>query len=383
MNFERHCIRYGTTVPFSEIAVVVLVMDMMAVMTILVVGVDGRGVAVRNLGVEPLGVQVAAQTPLQLPAKLGTAEAVEVEVDGAVGVHENVHHGPRQLQTPLGYRVILHAVLHVVLDDVVHADRRRRQEEDDAEHHQSDRHGRRLFPPLHGVVVPHGAQVAGGAVGQRDLPENEAVAQQQDGERDEGGEGQVHPRPHGVEEVHVRLVRPVTHVAAAAAAAAGSGHVTVVTGPVTATAGGHQVHAVQQVAVDQQGGGDDGHDDDGGLGAGAEQRHVVGPPDGQRPFHSHEGEEPGGDDDEGVDEPGVELAGGRVQGPEVHAEDVHDPASQQPGVQQARVADGQRRQVDGHGGALDAHAAEDDYSHHVAEGAEGEEDRRAVLPHGY
>ena len=69
MNFERHCIRYGTTVPFSEIAVVVLVMDMMAVMTILVVGVDGRGVAVRNLGVEPLGVQVAAQTPLQLPAK--------------------------------------------------------------------------------------------------------------------------------------------------------------------------------------------------------------------------------------------------------------------------------------------------------------------------
>ena len=343
----------------------------MTVVTVAVVAaVFGDGVHVHVARGGPRRLQATAQTPPQLLAEAGPAQAVEVEVDAAVGVHEDVDDGPGQAQAARAPRVIV--VLDVMFDDVVDADGGGGEEEDDAEHDQGHSHGRRPPAPPDQVVGPHrGVQVAGRACRPRHLAQDEAVADEQQREWEERGQGQVHPGPHRVKEVQVVLRGGAHH------------HPAPVPSPLRPTTHlhRHQVHAVQQVRVDQQRHRDDSDDDDGGLGARAEDGDAVGAPDGEEPLERHDAEQPGRHDDQGVHQPRVDLARRRRQRPHVHVEDVLHPAAQQPRVQQAGVGHGQRRQVDGHGRALHGHTAQDDHGHHVAEGAEDEEQGGTVAPH--
>ena len=128
---------------------------------------------------------------------------------------------------------------------------------------------------------------------------------------------------------------------------------------------------------------DDGGDDQPGGPPAAHQPHPVGPHHGQRALRRHGHEEPGRRHGGDVNEPDVDPADGGVGVADVKGKEVADPVPQQPGVQKAQVGRGQGPEVDGEGSAsAERRDGEDPEGEDVAHRSHGEQEERAVAPHG-
>ena len=286
----------------------------------------------------------------QLAPKARPADAVEQEVDGIVGVGDQVDERPGDLETR--ERQHVGVSVQLVAHDEVERDGRGGEEEGEGYRDEDDGHARDLALRVKAVLV----QIAD--VGH--LDEDRHVAGDEDGKWDEREEREVEPGPHASPEVLVARVE--RHAVDAVLV-----DVTQLVRPEEVEVEGSEQHP-----------GD--HQADGG--AGPREQHVghVRQEDGDETLDGDDDEDPSLELSERVHEKDVQLAADAREGTNVGAVQVLQPLAQEAGEEDKCVDEGEHGQVEGCRALPQPLPQHHDGRQRVADGAEYHQDGGPVQP---
>ena len=308
----------------------------------------------------PLTSAALEQLQELLPEPAAT-DAVEQEVDGAVGVPQHVGHRPGQLRPSEESGAVSDGVFPQVAPDDVAVDGQRQADEGQRQERNDRQHGGGQPAATVASRLAVGADDLKGSLRGAESPDEEEVAhgQHQGGQETRGH--QVHHRPRGLGDdgdvvrgpggravpfrVHARHVLPDKHV-----------------------------------ALQHAGGDDDDRQDAVAVGGGAALRHEVGSRDGHGSLGSHGHQQPGGHGAGAVHGEGQDLAGHHVELPDVPVEDVEAHVEEQAGHEEAEVSHRQTQQEGQLGGPVAPQTSQHHDGDHVAGHSQQQQQRRAEVP---